>query len=370
MNWVLITGAYPPDKGGLADYTSVLARELVRQGETVTVVTGPLATTAAPASADLRLVTLSDHFGWRGLADLNVLLAAVPAPRRMFVQYVPQPFGPRRSSRFRGLPLTFTWWLRTQRPDLPIWTMLHEAKITAPAGSTLPRKLLARVTEQMLRWTVSSSDRIFMAMQAWQPHVEGYLSPGQKLEFLPIPSNVATTIDKRESALTRDILLNGRVRTIVGHFGTFSSEVANLMEPLVRWSVAKHPDRQVLLVGDGSHEFAHRLGPEAAGLVTTTGRLHADDVARHLSACDLMIQPFPDGASTRRGSIMAGLALGVPWSQTGGRPAKKSGRSSEHSLSRLIRSHCRGPLTSCWRGRTNVAHSENAVAFSMKNSSL
>ena len=308
LNWVLITGAYPPDRGGLADYTELLAQELVRQGDRVTVVTGPLET--APAADGVQMLTLSDHFGRRGLAELDVFLATVPAPRRIFVQYVPQAFGPRRHSRFKGLPLTFTWWLR-QQVGFPVWTMLHEAKVTAPAGSNVSRKILSPVTGHMLRWTVSASERIFVAMRAWQPIVEDYLSPVQGVEYLPIPSNVVTTVDESARQSTRTSLLNGHAKTMLGHFGTFSREVADLMEPLIRRSVTEHPDRQILLVGDGSQEFASRL-PTAGALVTATGRLEAADVSRHLSACDLMVQPFPDGASTRRGSIMAGLALGVP----------------------------------------------------------
>jgi glycosyltransferase involved in cell wall biosynthesis len=119
-------------------------------------------------------------------------------------------------------------------------------------------------------------------------------------------------VDERERAQTRATLLNGHARQMVGHFGTFSSEVTCLMEPLVRRSLIEHPDRQILLVGDGSREFAGRFGSETRTLISATGRLPAEAVARHLSACDLMIQPFPDGASTRRGSIMAGLALGIP----------------------------------------------------------
>ena len=308
MNWVFITGAYPPDRGGLADYTAVLARELVRQGDCVTVVTGPLE--SVPSTDGVRVLTLSDHFARRGLAELDAFLSTVPSPRRMFVQYVPQALGPRRSSRFKGLPLTFTWWLRRQ-VGFPVWTMLHEAKVTAPAGSNLSRKILSRVTGQMLHWTVSASERIFVAMQAWQPFVEEHLSPVQGVEYLPIPSNVVTTVDESARQQTRALLLNGHAKTMVGHFGTFSSEVASLMEPLVRRSLSEHPDRQILLVGDGSREFARRF-PSAGSLVTATGRLEAEAVARHLAACDLMIQPFPDGASTRRGTIMAGLALGVP----------------------------------------------------------
>lgn len=309
MNWVLITGAYPPDKGGLADYTEVLARELARQGDAVTVITGPLpAPPAKSEGVDVRM--LSDHFGKRGLAELAAWLATVPEPRRIFIQYVPQALGPRRSSRFKGLPLTFTWWLRQHAKDWSVWTMFHEAKVTAPPGTGLPRKALSTVTERMLGWTVRSSERVFVAMDAWRPDIERYLPPGRRVESLPIPSNVATVVDTRLRDQTRKRLLNGHARTIVGHFGTFSEEVTSLLAPVIERSLTEHPDRQILLVGDGGQQFAEQLS--APERVTATGRLEAEQVACHLAACDLMVQPFPDGASTRRGSIMAGIALGVP----------------------------------------------------------
>jgi len=42
--------------------------------------------------------------------------------------------------------------------------------------------------------------------------------------------------------------------------------------------------------------------------VHASGPLAADAVSLHLGACDLMLQPYPDGVSTRRGSMMAALA--------------------------------------------------------------
>jgi len=42
-------------------------------------------------------------------------------------------------------------------------------------------------------------------------------------------------------------------------------------------------------------------------------------LAAHLRSCDLLLQPYPDGVSTRRTSLMAGLALGVPAVTTLGR---------------------------------------------------
>jgi glycosyltransferase involved in cell wall biosynthesis len=70
-----------------------------------------------------------------------------------------------------------------------------------------------------------------------------------------------------------------------------------------------------LLVGQGSLELAAQLTRTHPGLrnrLHATGPLPADAVAVHLAACDLLLQPFPDGVSTRRGSVMAGLALGLP----------------------------------------------------------
>jgi len=57
--------------------------------------------------------------------------------------------------------------------------------------------------------------------------------------------------------------------------------------------------------------------------VHATGPLAPEDLSRHLSACDLLIQPYVDGVSTRRSSFMAGLAHGRPILTTTG-PATES----------------------------------------------
>src|SRR5207248_8710803 len=48
----------------------------------------------------------------------------------------------------------------------------------------------------------------------------------------------------------------------------------------------------------------------------------------HLLACDLMVQPFEDGVTTRRTSIMAALAHGVPTVTTRGRLTEPLWRAS------------------------------------------
>ena len=52
--------------------------------------------------------------------------------------------------------------------------------------------------------------------------------------------------------------------------------------------------------------------PTLAGRLLATGELPPHAVAEHLAACDLLVQPYPDGISSRRTSAMAALALGQP----------------------------------------------------------
>jgi glycosyltransferase involved in cell wall biosynthesis len=47
-------------------------------------------------------------------------------------------------------------------------------------------------------------------------------------------------------------------------------------------------------------------------LLHATGEMAVEELSFQLQACDLLIQPYPDGVSTRRGSFMAGLSHGRP----------------------------------------------------------
>jgi glycosyltransferase involved in cell wall biosynthesis len=46
--------------------------------------------------------------------------------------------------------------------------------------------------------------------------------------------------------------------------------------------------------------------------VHATGPLDPESLSHHIAACDVLIQPYPDGATTRRTSLMVGLAHGKP----------------------------------------------------------
>jgi glycosyltransferase involved in cell wall biosynthesis len=120
----------------------------------------------------------------------------------------------------------------------------------------------------------------------------------------------------------RDALGIGPTGLIVGHFGTYAPAVCRLLEgPLTAWLRAL-PHALGLLLGQGGDTLAaelHQLYPDLAGRFLALGPQSAAALAAHLAACDLLIQPYPDGACGRRGSPMAGLALGRAILTTRGR---------------------------------------------------
>jgi glycosyltransferase involved in cell wall biosynthesis len=71
----------------------------------------------------------------------------------------------------------------------------------------------------------------------------------------------------------------------------------------------------VLLLGRGGPAFREQLVaryPNLAKRLTAPGELPPECVAARIRSCDIVIQPYIDGISSRRGSAMTGLALARP----------------------------------------------------------
>lgn len=99
----------------------------------------------------------------------------------------------------------------------------------------------------------------------------------------------------------------------MGHFSAFGSRVAEILESTLKLVVTDEPRAQVLLVGQGSEEFARRFVaqmPNAAVRLHATGRVTSERAAEAIDASDVLLFPYPDGISSRRTTVMAGLAFG------------------------------------------------------------
>ncbi|MFN7921996.1 MAG: glycosyltransferase [Bryobacteraceae bacterium] len=296
--WALITGEYPPRDGGVADYTRLVARGLAARGDRVHV-WAPACAMPAPADDGVEVHSLSDGFSPASLRQLSGAFTGLPSSTRVLVQYVPHAFG------WKAMNIPFCLWLSSLRR--PLWVMFHE--VAVPWNLRLPRtNVIAAVTKAMARTLAFTAERCFVSIPAWQKMI------GRTATWLPIPSSLPSQVDPDAAAAVRRSLGAVGETQIIGHFGTFGHYVA----PILRSTLPKllgDPRRFALLTGRGSREFAAELldlHPGLCGRVHAAGVVPAEVAAVNLAACDVVLQPFPDGATTRRTSLMASVALGRP----------------------------------------------------------
>ncbi len=99
----MITGEYPPQAGGVSDYSRVVARGLAAAGDTVHVYAPEFPENDSPEDG-ITIRRLPGHFGPRALAQLSRVPGRRPGDR-ILVQYVPHAFG------FKAINLPFCLWL-------------------------------------------------------------------------------------------------------------------------------------------------------------------------------------------------------------------------------------------------------------------
>jgi len=314
MSWALITGEYPPQTGGVSDYTRNLARMLAAGRDCVTVFAPPC-DGESPHDDNVRVVRLPDAFASRGRTALRAALLEIPAPRAAIVQYVPQSFG------MRGCNLPFSSWLRSLH-GYPLWVMFHEVTVTVRPSTPLKYRIQALATRAMARHAIAAADAAFVSTERWEPLLRGLSSSVPSVTCLPVPSNIALHADALRRSEIRARFTCTERPLLYGHFGTYQDAT---MRQTLRASVPRllrHAQHAaVLFLGAGSDAFAAGLCdtvPALRGRIFASGALGSDDLADQLAACDVLLQPYEDGVTTRRGSIIAALALGSAVVTTGG----------------------------------------------------
>lgn len=298
--WHILTGEYPPALGGVSDYTRAIARALAAAGDEVHV-WAPGA--ALRADDGIRTHGLPDVFGPRSLIFLSAQLAGDPRPKRILVQYVPHAFG------MKGMNLPFCAWLAAHRRD-EVWVMFHE--VVFPWGRDRPwrHNVLGGVTRVMAGVVANRADRNFVSVPAWDGYLRSLVMGTPSITWLPIPSNIPGEVSPGALARARSTIARESGAHLVGHFGTYGSILAPLLVEVFRRILAVEQPRRLLLLGRGGPAFAH--AHFAGERVTAPGSLPGEEIAALLAACDVVVQPFVDGVSSRRTSVMASLALGVP----------------------------------------------------------
>ncbi|MET0650786.1 MAG: glycosyltransferase family 4 protein [Pyrinomonadaceae bacterium] len=310
MEWHFITCEYPPRVGGVADHTRLVAEGLAAAGDGVHVWC-PAGVGEVPAPSEG--VTVRRELGRFRPSDLRRVGRALnefAGPRRLLVQWVPHGYG------YRSMNVWFCLWLCARafvRGD-EVTLVVHEPFLAFGEGSRR-QDAVAFVHRLMTTALLASARRVWTTIPKWERCLRPY-ALGRRLPFglLPVPSTTPVISSAEEAAATRALYVEEGVH-LVGHFGTYGGQVARALARLVpRLLSVERTDCAVLLLGQGGEamlEEIARARPELAGRIHAPGTLAPEAVSRHLAACDLLLQPYPDGVSARRTSVMAGLAHGL-----------------------------------------------------------
>jgi glycosyltransferase involved in cell wall biosynthesis len=301
--WHIVTGEYPPDVGGVADYTETVAHALHASGDRVHVWT---AGTAGTTPGDVTVHRVFGGFDSSDLARAGRLLDAQPHGGRILVQWVPHAFGR------RGVNVSFARWLysRSARRAHSVDVMVHEPFV--PFSGSLGQRGAAIVQRAMTGIALNSAARAFVGTPAWIDQCRPF---AWKVPFrwTPVPTGVAPVASRQDAVAWREGLGVHQDEVLIGSFGRGGPLQHRSLERLVEALAQSGRRARIVLVGLGSDRILQRIADGSSGsrpVVTATGTIEHAQVSAALIACDVMVQCYPDGISARHSSAAAVVAHG------------------------------------------------------------
>ena len=311
----LVTGEYPPQQGGVGDFTRELARALIAARHEAQVITSAVSHQSAvgsPSQEDGVLVQrVIDSWGTRCWGDIASIARQQPFDV-LNIQYEPAAYAMQV-----GVNFVPSAWVR-RAIHVPIVTTFHDLLVPYLFPKAGP--LRWKVVEYLAR----RSDAVIVTNGEDGARLSNIQSLASKLHTIPIGSNIdpalASGFDRALERARRGIPPH---ELVLGYFGflNLSKGGSDLMQALK----VLHADGllvKLLLIGGrtGSSdptnaEYAAQVERliESLGVkerVIPTGYLDPADVSRALLMCDAIVLPYVDGASLRRGSLLAAIAHG------------------------------------------------------------
>lgn len=296
----LVTGEYPPMQGGVGAYTQILARTMADQGHEVHV----LASTKA-AESDPRIVLLPSIRRWN-IASLGEIREWTQKHRLdvVNIQYQTAAYG--MSPVIHFIPNVVG--------SVPVITTFHDLRFP----------YLFPKAGRLRDWIVMHLARASDGVIATNHEDMNRLSHLPCAALIPIGSNILQTLPegfdpqpfRKQAGTTDDDLL-------LAYFGLInqSKGLDTLLHAVA--SLRKHdiPARLIIIGGEaGSSDptnAAYQREIQSlidqlnlAPYVYTTGFVDEAAVGKFLAASDVVVLPFRDGASYRRGSLMAAIRYG------------------------------------------------------------
>ncbi|MFN8439638.1 MAG: glycosyltransferase family 4 protein [Caldilineaceae bacterium] len=309
---LFITGEYPPMEGGVGAYTAELGEALVAQGVQVSVITSLRAMSKEKeqkqSTSTISVYPILEKWGVSIWSAIDQLASKIGADL-LHIQYQTAAYGMNPAINFAPM----RW-----RRRLPVAWTYHDL---------LPPYLFPKVGAFVRRWVTEfpakTSNFVIVTNEGDRQQLA---NKGVRATKIPIGSNISGTLHTSDQRQLRRRQRNfAHTDLVIGYFGFLnrSKGGATVVRTLHRLAQQRRNVR-LLMIGDvtGASDPTNQayfaeieqmiIDLGLIDRVQWTGREADEQVSADLGACDLLLLPYEDGASLRRGSLMAALANGCP----------------------------------------------------------
>ena len=296
----IVTGEYPPMVGGVGAYSQILASELTQQGHYISVFSSRAAQSIDPK---ISIYNTVEAWGFSSLHAIQVW-ANVERLNVVNLQFQTAAFG--MSPWIHFLPDVMR--------NVPVVTTFHDLRspYLFPKAGKLRDWIVMRLAK--------SSDGVIVTNHEDQLKLK-HLS---KVTLIPIGSNILKKLPTNFDAQIWQAKTGARDGDfLLAYFGLFnrSKGLETLLAGLAKLRETGIPAKLVLIGGGAGTSdptnaaFMSEINrqielPGLRKFVQQTGFLDDETVAAYLTASDAVVLPFADGASYRRGSLMAAIRYG------------------------------------------------------------
>jgi glycosyltransferase involved in cell wall biosynthesis len=302
----LVTGEYPPMPGGVGDFTRELGRALAALGHETHVLTRRAqAPITIPQLSLPHIHRLLSHWNWPSLLRVRRLARQLRLDV-LNLQY-------QAAAYDLGAPIHFM----PRLAGVPCVVTLHDLRIPylfPKAGGLRRRAVLALARGAAAAIVTNPEDEADLRRAGGV----------RRLARIPIGSNIAPALPAGYNrAAWRARLGLAPEGWLLGYFGFLNASKGGetLVRALAALVAAGRPAWLLLIGGQAGSSDPTDLGygrevdalARALGVqerILRTGFVPPEEVSAHLTACDVILLPYHDGASFRRGSLMAALAHG------------------------------------------------------------
>ncbi len=313
MRVLFITGEFPPLQGGVGDCTNEIAQALTKRGADVIVLTTTLDSSLSPQSSSLNVLRTIPRWDWSQRSAILKTIASLK-PNIVHIQYQTGAFGMQPMINFlpRFIPPP------GKKNGVGVVVTFHDllpAYLFPKAGP-----LRDLVTFQLARGAdavIATNEQDYIRLR------ENVRGQAKWLNLIPIGSNITPSEIPPQIAREklRERLGVSEDETLLVYFGFLNPSKG--AETLIR-ALYDLPKTKLLFLGGqtGASDatnvtYLEHVKKEIRDLrlethVLWTDYLPPEAVSAHFYASDICVLPYRDGASFRRGSIMAALAHGMP----------------------------------------------------------